>query len=105
MRFRDTFHPNEASILVAVGVHNYKRWCDIVTDLDDKQVGAKHQPLYYDDHSNGTAKGEMLWKQLHAIRKITQDGRIVSLNFTTTEGQDLYATLTIDKLQLPPGFQ
>lgn len=97
LRFRDT--SNNTSILVAVGVHNYKRWCDIVTDLDHNQVGAKYQPLYYGDHhSNGTARGKMLWKQLHSIEKITQDARVVSLNFTTTEGHDLYATLTIDKL-------
>lgn len=45
LRFRDLQNSRSNSILVAVGVHNYKRWCDIVTDLKENQVGAKYNTL------------------------------------------------------------
>lgn len=95
LRFRR--HTNEKcnTFIVSVGVHNYKRWCDIVTDLPPNHIGAKHNSLYYGEHPHSTGWGEMLWKQLSAIQKTTQEGQNIFLIYTTAVGNDLYATLTI----------
>ncbi|KAJ7726308.1 fungal fruit body lectin [Mycena maculata] len=33
--------------LIAVGVHNCKRWCDIVSNITPDMTGAKVHPEYY----------------------------------------------------------
>ncbi|OBZ78202.1 hypothetical protein A0H81_02578 [Grifola frondosa] len=56
--------------LVALGVHNYKRWCDIVTDLTSSNTGVEIHPTYYQDGGAGHA--------VEAARQVREDGLQVS---------------------------
>lgn len=95
LRFQSLNNEKCNTFIVAVGVHNNKRWCDIVTDLPPRHIGAKFNSLYYGEHPDSTGREEMLWKQLSEVKKTTRDGRNISLVYTTAVGNDLYATLTI----------
>jgi len=44
LRFKN---PKGEQFLVALGVHNYKRWCDIVTDVPLDQTAVDVHPTYY----------------------------------------------------------
>ena len=92
LRFKDSSTGN--IFLVALGVHNYKRWCDIVPDLKDKDTGMQIHPTYYDDKS---PRNGMLWKQLDHIEKTDATGLKIAIVFEVKEGNELYATLTLSK--------
>jgi hypothetical protein len=79
--------------LVALGVHNYKRWCDIVTDAKCSDTGVLVHPTYYENGSPG--RGEMLWKQLPRLEKTSAKGTKVTVTFTQGEGNCLQVTITI----------
>jgi uncharacterized protein YdiU (UPF0061 family) len=64
--------------LVALGVHNYKRWCDIVTDLAPGDTCMKIHPKYYED---GTPENAMLWKQLSEIDKKSKKGTNINVKY------------------------
>ncbi|PPQ81531.1 hypothetical protein CVT25_013327 [Psilocybe cyanescens] len=40
---------------VVLGVHNYARWCDIVTDIPTTQTATTLQPIYYAANSAESA--------------------------------------------------
>ncbi|KAG1739395.1 Cytolysin/lectin [Suillus paluster] len=65
--------------LVTLGVHNYKRWCDVVTDLGAGETGMKIQPEYYMDSS---PRNQMLWKQLADIQRKSAKGTSVEVKIT-----------------------
>jgi hypothetical protein len=64
--------------LVALGVHNYKRWCDIVTDLAPNDTCMKIHPKYYEE---GTPETGMLWKQLAEIDKKSKKGTNINVKY------------------------
>ncbi|KAG0579151.1 hypothetical protein M758_4G077000 [Ceratodon purpureus] len=80
-------------LLVALGIHNYKRWCDIVTDAKSSDTGVVINPTYYADGSG--SRGEMLWKQLANLEKTTSKGVKVKVDYYKEDGNTLYATITI----------
>ncbi|BBM99608.1 hypothetical protein MPTK1_1g22390 [Marchantia polymorpha subsp. ruderalis] len=84
-------NPQGDFFLVAVGVHNYKRWCDIVPDLKSTETGTAIHPTYYD---NGP-RNEMLWKQLASIEKKTSKGENIKVDYYKEDGNNLFATITI----------
>ncbi|KAG1781199.1 fungal fruit body lectin, partial [Suillus placidus] len=43
------------AFLVTLGVHNDKRWCDVVTDLKPWDTGVKIHPEYYTDSPRSQA--------------------------------------------------
>ena len=78
--------------LVLLGVHNYKRWCDIVTDLAPGDTNMKIQPDYY---SETNPRYDMLWEQLDQIEKKSAKGTTVNVKYVEAEGDSLVVHLTI----------
>ena len=37
------------SFIVAVGVYNHKRWCDVVSNLKNDETGVAINPQYYNN--------------------------------------------------------
>lgn len=83
---------SKESFCLAVGVHNHRRWCDIVVDLKDDDTAQKIHPAYY--LCDGSP---MLWKQLSEITKTTRRGMNIGIKFSINEGTELCAELTISK--------
>jgi len=89
LRFRST---DGAEIFyVALGVHNYKRWCDIVTDLVAQDSGVKLQPEYYESGK----RNEMLWKQLPEIEKTSAKGRKITVTYVKEEKSVFHVHIVI----------
>lgn len=82
-------------VLVALGIHNYKRWCDIVTDLKSTDTALAIHPQYYLDASAPGSRSDMLWKQLPSIEKTDSKGRKFAVNYFEDEGAKLWVTVTI----------
>ncbi|BBN00407.1 hypothetical protein MPTK1_1g28920 [Marchantia polymorpha subsp. ruderalis] len=78
--------------LVALGVHNWKRWCDIVPDLKTTETAMAIHPTYYDE--NGP-RYQILWKQLESFEKDTSNGENIRVEYYREDDHDLYATITI----------
>ncbi|KAG2124616.1 lectin 2b [Suillus clintonianus] len=78
--------------LVTLGIHNYKRWCDIVTDLAPGDTGMKIQPEYYSDSS---ARNQMLWKQLDHIQKKSAKGTSVDVKYVEEVGNSFVVHIFI----------
>lgn len=82
-------------VLVALGVHNYKRWCDIVTDLEPKDTCMAVHPTYYQDSGVNGSRSDMLWKQLPQIQKTDSKGNSFSINFFKEDGNALWAEIDL----------
>ncbi|KAG2043729.1 fungal fruit body lectin [Suillus americanus] len=80
--------------LVALGVHNYKRWCDIVPDLAPGDTCMKIHPEYYMD---GNPRNEMLWKQLAELRRKSKKGTNVEVKYVEelNDGKSFIVHITI----------
>ncbi|KAG5635479.1 hypothetical protein H0H81_011082 [Sphagnurus paluster] len=79
--------------LVAVGVHNYVRWCDIITDLTDKDTSMEIHPTYYQPNHE---RGAMLWKQLPVIGKTSASGKKITLNYNIADGANMSVYIMIN---------
>ncbi|PPQ89856.1 hypothetical protein CVT25_004736 [Psilocybe cyanescens] len=77
---------------VVLGVHNYARWCDIVTDIPTTQTATTLQPLYYAANSAQSAQRE---KQLAACSATAKNGRTVNVSYTVATGNNLKANIVI----------
>lgn len=75
---------------VAVGIHNYKRWCDISPDLGDSNPLTKLHGQYYDDKH---AKNKRLWAQDDKFEVTTKNGTKIRITFTKEEGKSFWADL------------
>jgi len=82
LRFKSSMGESFALI---VGIHNFKPWCDLVVDLKDGDTNMKTHPLYYD----GTLPGSFIL----SFEKTTAAGRTLEIDFTTTAGSNLVASL------------
>ncbi|KAH9924532.1 lectin [Fomitopsis serialis] len=76
--------------LVPLGAHNYKRWCDSVTDLTPDDSAVRIQPEYY-----GGARGGMLWKQLAEISKKSSKGTQIDVKYTSEKDTVFKVHITI----------
>jgi hypothetical protein len=90
LRFRG---PSGGYFLVALGVHNYKRWCDIVPDHQASNTGVQIHPTYYDDKDG---RNQMLWKQLAHLERTSTTGIKLTVDYYKEDGNTLYATITIE---------
>uniref|UniRef100_D2D056 Lectin n=1 Tax=Agroathelia rolfsii TaxID=39291 RepID=D2D056_9AGAM len=79
------------SFVVAFGVHNYKRWCDIVTGLASNQTGIVINEEYYSLPVRERARE----RQLSEYQVKNAKGRNFQVNFTQAEGGDLHANVII----------
>ncbi|KAG1721744.1 lectin 2a [Suillus lakei] len=78
--------------LVTLGIHNYKRWCDIVTDLAPGDTAMKIQPEYYSDSSS---RNQMLWKQLDQMQTKSAKGTLVAVKYVKEEGNSFVVHINI----------
>jgi Fungal fruit body lectin len=77
-------------IVVAVGVHNYERWCDIVQDVKSDETGSTIQAQYY-----GGGRDAQREKQLSSYSVTSASGRKVSIQYTVSSGKELKANVII----------
>jgi len=77
------------NFIVAMGVHNYKRWCDIVPDLPNNETGVVINPKYYHDWSGRREK------QLSNFSTTSAKDRKLSIDYTTADGHNLVAIIVI----------
>jgi hypothetical protein len=79
---------NGENFIITLGVHNYKRWGDIVTNLTNEQTGVIITPQYYSDaHRDREAQRE---RQLttYSVSKF-------AFNYTVVEGNILRVNIII----------
>ncbi|KAF3915185.1 hypothetical protein ABW20_dc0106153 [Dactylellina cionopaga] len=75
---------------IAIGVHNYVRWCDI--DVGDRgETLMQLHPLYYEEG----ARYDKLWDQAASASKTTAMGKPVSLTFDPAEGHELVCYIKV----------
>ncbi|KAI0312128.1 fungal fruit body lectin-domain-containing protein [Amylostereum chailletii] len=86
--------------IVALGVHNYRRWADIVTDLTPSDTGVAINPQYYSYGSNARAR---IREQTLSTYSVTNaKGRKIAVNYTVAEGNNLKADIIIGCVVSPP---
>jgi len=79
--------------IIALGVHNYKRWGDIVTNLSTTETGVIINPQYYsDDHKDREKARE---NQLASYNVKNAKGRQFAINYTVAEGNNLKCNIII----------
>ncbi|KIJ07899.1 hypothetical protein PAXINDRAFT_102766 [Paxillus involutus ATCC 200175] len=79
-------------LIVAVGVHNYKRWCDIATGLAPDATGIVVNGEYY----NSSKRAYMREKQLSQYSVTSPAGTKVTVKYTVADGNYLQADVTIE---------
>jgi hypothetical protein len=84
------------NFIVTLGVHNYKRWGDIVTNLSHDQTGVVITPEYYSDKCRD--REQQREKQLTAYDVKNGCGRNLALCYTVTEGNNLCVDIIIGKV-------
>jgi hypothetical protein len=91
IRFKSS---NGEQIGLVTGVHNYKRWCDLVVNIEntgaDKSTSMYIHPTYYQPGTNATTRE----KQLSSVVKTTAKGKRVTAFFYVDDGNNLYAVFT-----------
>jgi len=81
------------NFIVTFGVHSYKRWGDIVTDLRNDETATTITPQYYsNDHSDREAAREAQRTQ-YSVRN--SRGRNFSFHYTVAEGNHLKVNVVI----------
>ncbi|KIK57113.1 hypothetical protein GYMLUDRAFT_87113 [Collybiopsis luxurians FD-317 M1] len=91
LRFRSE-QGNEA-FWVAQGVHNYKPWVDIVTNLTNDYTGVKGLPEYYGSTVPGRAQAREA--QRTSWQAVNAQGRKITANFTVSSGNNLELNIII----------
>ncbi|KIJ57103.1 hypothetical protein M422DRAFT_149659 [Sphaerobolus stellatus SS14] len=79
------------NFVATFGVHNYKRWCDIVTNLSNEQTALVINQEYYGVPERDAQRE----KQLASYNVANAKGRKFSINYTVTDGNNLKANLII----------
>lgn len=77
---------------VVLGVHNYARWCDIVTDIPSTTTATTLQPLYY---GSGTPQSAQREKQSSSCTATSKNGRPINVTYTVASGNALKANIVI----------
>lgn len=81
------------NFIITLGVHNYKRWGDIVTNLANDQTGVIINPEYYDDkHRDREAQRE---KQLSMYSIDNLKDRKFEFKYTVADGNNLKVNIII----------
>lgn len=82
----------EDYFIIAIGVHNYKPWTDIVTDLESKNTGVEMHPTYYSEGKG--SRSDRLWAQALETIKVSSKGIKCRLTVSGSD-HDLIANLHI----------
>jgi Fungal fruit body lectin len=80
------------SFFVVFGVHNWKKWGAVVTDLAKDQTGVSLHPQYYAGGSKSTRSD---WNQLDSYTVTNLGGRSFTVTYTEPEGHALKCNLII----------
>jgi hypothetical protein len=78
-------------VFVVVGVHNWVRWCDIVTSISSDDSAGKILAMYY----NNGEKEFMRWKNLQQYSVRSTRGTNLRVTFDVAEGNRLTARFVI----------
>ena len=81
------------NFIVTLGVHNYKRWGDIVTNLSPDQTGVVITPEYYSNEHRDREKQREAQLTSYSVKNLK--GRNFSLVYTVTEGNNLLVKIII----------
>lgn len=81
------------NFIVAMGVHNYKRWGDIVTNLQNDQTGVIINPQYYSNQNPDREKAREA--QLVEYNVKNAKGRNFEIKYTVSDGNNLAANIII----------
>ena len=84
---------NGESFIVALGVHNYARWCDIHTDLAENNTGTVLHPEYYKAGTHQTAQREKALADFATTDSVR--GRKIEVKYVVAEGNNLTANIII----------
>ncbi|KAI1457790.1 fruit body lectin [Annulohypoxylon moriforme] len=79
---------------VVFGIHNQKRWVDIVTDIGPAETTAHILPTYY--NNTDISRTRMREAQHDRWEAVTKYGKKVSANFTVSDGDNLQVDISID---------
>ncbi|KAI1799620.1 hypothetical protein F4811DRAFT_565422 [Daldinia bambusicola] len=79
--------PRGERVFVVVGVHNWVRWCDIVTSISPADSAGKVLAMYYGDGEKSSIKWKM-WSE-HSVRSAA--GTNFRVWFEVAEGRRLIA--------------
>lgn len=77
--------------IVALGVHNYARWVDIVTGLEGHDTCIKLTPEWY----NGGFRAYMREKQPTEHSAVSPQGRKIEAKYTVKDGHELRIDIII----------
>ncbi|KAH9953090.1 fungal fruit body lectin [Russula dissimulans] len=83
----------EENFILTLGIHNYRRWGDIVTDLTPEQTAKVINAQYY--NSAYPSKAEKLWAQLTNYQTSNAKGRTFKFIYTALEGEELNVKIII----------
>ncbi|KAM5349657.1 hypothetical protein ACJ41O_006162 [Fusarium nematophilum] len=78
---------------IALGVHNYKPWVDIVTGLGNDITCVKALPEYYNDTHRERCQSREAQRTNQSILNI--DRRTISVNYKVAEGHNLELDIVI----------
>jgi hypothetical protein len=81
------------NFIITLGVHNYKRWGDIVTNLTNEETGVIITPQYYSD-SNPDREAQRE-RQLTTYHVSNLKGRNFAYNYTVADGNNLTVNIVI----------
>ncbi|KAG9010287.1 hypothetical protein FRB94_010637 [Tulasnella sp. JGI-2019a] len=78
------------SCCFVLGVHNYKPWCNVVTDLSSSDDATSILSSFY-----GSGARNQGWVQVQEDKKTTSKGASVQVRFTIADGNSLAADIII----------
>ena len=81
------------NFIITLGVHNYKRWGDIVTNLTNEECGVVITPQYYGNQYGDRAQQRE--KQLTSYNVENAKCRNFAYNYTVAEGNHLKVNIII----------
>ena len=81
------------NFIVTLGVHNYERWGDIVTNLANNQTGVIINPQYYDSKFPDREKAREAQRASYSVDNAK--GRKFALNYTVASGNNLKVNIII----------
>ena len=85
MRFKNA--DTGEDVAIALGVHNYKRWCDAVTGLSGQTAASIISQYYTGPDSQGRQKVRESQLQDYSIKSAV--GRQYRLHYTVADGNNL----------------
>lgn len=82
-------------VTVAVGVHNYKRWADVVTGLSGGLTTTNIQAQYYEGSTPGCFAAREAQRSDYSVTSTQPTARKWQVKYTVPEGEKLEANIII----------